>query len=124
VKNARSQMIGEIASSKALSEPQKQSVENLEQTFGANIFSENEMRKRLPKNVFKAVRRTIRNGEKLDPGISDVVAQAMKNWALEKGAAHYAHVFYPLTGLTAEKHDSFFLQTVLAGRWRNFPENS
>jgi len=100
-------MIGEIASSKALSEPQKQSVENLEQTFGANIFSENEMRKRLPKNVFKAVRRTIRNGEKLDPGISDVVAQAMKNWALEKGAAHYAHVFYPLTGLTAEKHDSF-----------------
>lgn len=66
------------------------------------------MRQRLPKSVFKSVMATIEHGAKLDPLVADAVASAMKDWALEKGATHYAHVFYPLTGLTAEKHDSFF----------------
>ena len=65
------------------------------------------MKKRLPKSVFKALLRTIEKGEKLDDSVADIVASAMKDWAIEKGATHYAHVFYPLTGSTAEKHDSF-----------------
>jgi glutamine synthetase len=75
--------------------------------FGENVFGRAEMQKRLPKSVYKTVIATIEHSEKLDPTIADVVASAMKDWALEKGASHYAHVFYPLTGLTAEKHDSF-----------------
>ena len=66
------------------------------------------MQKRLPKSVYKSVIATIEHGAMLDPDVADAVASAMKDWALEKGATHYAHVFYPLTGLTAEKHDSFF----------------
>ena len=75
--------------------------------FGGNVFSKAVMQKRLPKSVFKSVIATIEHGAKLDPVVADAVASAMKDWALEKGATHYAHVFYPLTGLTAEKHDSF-----------------
>ena len=76
--------------------------------FGENVFSKVVMQKRLPKSVFKSVMATIDKGKPLDPMVADAVASAMKDWALEKGATHYAHVFYPLTGLTAEKHDSFF----------------
>lgn len=79
--------------------------------FGINVFNETVMRQRLPKTVFKSLERTIKRGESLDPSIADAVATAMKDWAIEKGATHYAHVFYPLTGLTAEKHDSFFSPT-------------
>jgi glutamine synthetase len=75
--------------------------------FGANVFSDDVMRERLPKSVYKAMRRTIDGGVKLDVSVADAVAVAMRDWAIEKGATHYAHVFYPLTGLTAEKHDSF-----------------
>ena len=75
--------------------------------FGANVFTMAVMRKRLPKSVYKSVIATIEKGAKLDPAVADAVASAMKDWALAKGATHYAHVFYPLTGLTAEKHDSF-----------------
>jgi glutamine synthetase len=75
--------------------------------FGGCVFSKAVMQKRLPKSVFKSVMATIEHGAKLDPVVADAVASAMKDWALEKGATHYAHVFYPLTGLTAEKHDSF-----------------
>jgi len=75
--------------------------------FGVNVFSDSVMKERLPKAVYKAIRRTIDNGEKLDISVADAVAVAMRDWAIEKGATHYAHVFYPLTGLTAEKHDSF-----------------
>ncbi|HMP75672.1 MAG TPA: glutamine synthetase III [Kiritimatiellia bacterium] len=78
-----------------------------EQIFGSNVFNDAEMRKRLPKNVYKALQKTIKQGAKMDAGVADVVAQAMKEWAIEKGATHYAHVFQPLTGITAEKHDSF-----------------
>jgi glutamine synthetase len=75
--------------------------------FGVNVFGDSAMRERLPKGVYKAMRRTIDQGEKLDISVADAVAIAMRDWAIEKGATHYAHVFYPLTGLTAEKHDSF-----------------
>ena len=75
--------------------------------FGANVFSLAVMQKRLPKAVFKSVAATIQNGDKLDAACADLVAAAMKDWAMERGVTHYAHVFYPLTGLTAEKHDSF-----------------
>lgn len=75
--------------------------------FGSNVFSLAVMQKRLPKTVYKSVLGTIEDSLPLDPKVADAVASAMKDWALEKGATHYAHVFYPLTGLTAEKHDSF-----------------
>src|SRR4030095_790000 len=71
------------------------------------VFSRAVMKQRLPKPVYQSVIRTIDEGMELDPSVADVVASAMKDWAIEKGATHYAHVFYPLTGLTAEKHDSF-----------------
>ncbi|SFT86881.1 glutamine synthetase [Geodermatophilus amargosae] len=77
------------------------------EVFGANVFSKAEMQKRLPKSVYKSVLATIDHAARLDPLAADSVAAAMKDWAMEKGATHYAHVFYPLTGLTAEKHDSF-----------------
>ena len=75
--------------------------------FGLNVFTKSVMQNRLPKSVFKSVMGTIERSEPLDPAVADVVASAMKDWAMEKGATHYAHVFYPLTGYTAEKHDSF-----------------
>ena len=76
--------------------------------FGSNVFSKSVMQKRLPKPVYKSLLATIDHSKPLDPTVADVVAAAMKDWAMEKGATHYAHVFYPLTHLTAEKHDSFF----------------
>jgi glutamine synthetase len=75
--------------------------------YGSNVFGMHEMQKRLPKQVFRSLKKTIEKGEKLDCSVADTVASAIKAWAIEKGATHYAHVFYPLTGLTAEKHDSF-----------------
>src|SRR5215831_13038277 len=75
--------------------------------YGSNVFSPAIMKDRLPKTIFKSIIQTIESGAKLDSTVADVVASAMKDWALEKGATHYAHVFYPMTGLTAEKHDSF-----------------
>ncbi len=78
-----------------------------QQLFCANVFSKSVMKDRLPKPVFKSLMRTLEAGEKLDSSVADIVASAMKDWAIEKGATHYAHVFFPLTGLTAEKHDSF-----------------
>lgn len=75
--------------------------------FGSNVFTKAEMQLRLPKSVYKSVVATIEKGAKLDPAVADAVAAAMKDWALAKGATHYAHVFYPMTGFTAEKHDSF-----------------
>ena len=75
--------------------------------FGENVFTKAVMQKRLPKPVFKSLMATIEHSKPLDPTVADVVAAAMKDWAMEKGATHYAHVFYPLTHLTAEKHDSF-----------------
>ena len=76
--------------------------------FGANVFSPDIQRERLPQDVCDRLQATLRNGEALDPSLADAVAAGMKEWALERGATHYTHVFQPLTGLTAEKHDSFF----------------
>jgi glutamine synthetase len=79
--------------------------------FGVHVFNEDSQRQGLPKNVFKALQRTIRQGLPLDPGVADAVANAMKDWAIEKGPTHYCHWFQPMTGLTAEKHDSFLSAT-------------
>jgi glutamine synthetase len=76
--------------------------------FGDNVFSLAAQRQRLPKEVFEGLQRTLDQGEALDLTLADAVALGMKEWALERGATHYTHVFQPLTGLTAEKHDSFF----------------
>ncbi len=78
------------------------------QVFASNVFSPVVQRQRLPKDVYKALKRTLERGEALDTSLADSVAQAMKEWALEKGATHYTHWFQPLTGSTAEKHDSFY----------------
>jgi len=80
--------------------------ERVDSIFGSDVFSRNVMRKRLPKEVYRSLLRTIDRGERLDPAVADVVAASMKDWAIENGASHYTHWFQPLTGLTAEKHDS------------------
>ena len=77
--------------------------------FGCNVFDDKVMRARLPKDVYKSLRKAITLGERMDPSIADTVAAVMKDWAIEKGATHFAHIFYPLTGQTAEKHDSFLM---------------
>jgi glutamine synthetase len=78
------------------------------QLFGSNVFSPAVQRQRLPKDVFRRLQQTLARGEALDTSTADAVALAMKEWALERGATHYTHMFQPLTGLTAEKHDSFY----------------
>ena len=88
---------------------------HIKNSFGANVFSEEVAQARLPKPVFKALQKTIKKGVALDPGISDAVASAMKDWAMEHGATHFTHQFQPLTGVTAEKHDSFLAPTVGGG---------
>jgi glutamine synthetase len=75
--------------------------------FGMNVFNDAKMQERLPKPIYKALRKTIENGEALDITIANVVAHAMKDWAIEMGCTHYTHWFQPMTGVTAEKHDSF-----------------
>jgi glutamine synthetase len=79
--------------------------------FGENVFSPAVQRHRLPKDSYRRLQATLAKGEALDPTLADTVALGMKEWALERGATHYTHVFQPLTGLTAEKHDSFFAPT-------------
>ncbi len=81
------------------------------QVFGANVFSSAVQRQRLPRDVFSRLQHTLARGEALDTSLADAVALAMKEWALEKGATHYTHWFQPLTGSTAEKHDSFYAPT-------------
>ena len=80
---------------------------NVEAIFGENVFNDSVMKERLPKSVYKKLKQTIEDGSELDPTIADVVAHAMKDWAVDNGATHYTHWFQPLTGVTAEKHDSF-----------------
>jgi glutamine synthetase len=105
--NARLNAIAAVTNYKATGAALDFSKTSASELFGANVFNDKVMQARLPKDVYKALRRTIDRGEKLDVSIADPVAVAMRDWAIEKGATHYAHVFYPLTGLTAEKHDSF-----------------
>ena len=80
---------------------------NISEIFGAMVFNDDVMRARLPKEVYKSLTKTVATGRTIDPSIADVVANAMKDWAVEKGATHYTHWFQPLTGVTAEKHDAF-----------------
>ncbi len=84
---------------------------HIKELYGINVFNEAVQRERLPKAVFKALQKTIRLGAPLDPSLADSVASAMKDWAVEKGATHFTHIFQPMTGLTAEKHDSFLSPT-------------
>ena len=89
---------------------------NAAEIFGKNVFNESVMRQRLPKDVFKKMKKTMEDGAELDPSIAGVVAHAMKEWAMERGATHYTHWFQPLTGVTAEKHDSFISVPDAAGK--------
>ena len=75
--------------------------------YGSDVFGEKEMRERLPRDIYKSLKASMASGEELDPCVADATAAAMKAWAIEKGATHYTHWFQPLTGTTAEKHDSF-----------------
>ena len=83
----------------------------LPELFASNVFSDKVMRERLPKEIYKSLRKTIEKGSSLTPEVATVVANAMKDWAMEKGATHFTHWFQPLTGITAEKHDSFINPT-------------
>ena len=84
---------------------------HIKDLFGSNVFNEEVQHQLLPKPVFKALQKTIKQGAPLDPAIADSISAAMKDWAMEKGATHYTHMFQPMTGLTAEKHDTFLQPT-------------
>ena len=79
----------------------------ISEIFGTMVFDDNEMKKRLPEDIYSSIQNTIKNGKHLDLAVANVVAKAMMEWAIEKGATHYTHWFQPMTGITAEKHDSF-----------------
>jgi glutamine synthetase len=87
------------------------SYESVTEIFGSNVFNDSVMRERLPEDVYKSLMKTIQGYEPLDPVLADIIANAMKDWAIEKGATHFCHWFQPMTGLTAEKHDSFISPT-------------
>jgi glutamine synthetase len=93
---------------------------DIEKIFGENTFSMTEMKSRLPKLTYRALQKTIGQGAELDPAVADAVALAMKEWAIERGATHYSHWFHPLTGQTAEKHDSFITPNVGGGAIAEF----
>ncbi len=100
--------------------PPRVADDRVEDLFGCDVFSERTMKERLPKDIFQRLMRTIKNGEKLDVELADVVAAAMKDWAIDRGATHYTHWFQPLTGLTAEKHDSFVSPDGIGGAITQF----
>ena len=83
--------------------------------FGSDVFNDLVMRERLPKEIYRSIKKTIQGHQPLDPSTADVIANAMKDWAIEKGATHFCHWFQPMTGLTAEKHDSFISPTTSDG---------
>lgn len=84
---------------------------NISEIFGSMVFNDHVMKTRLPKDTYRTLKKTIENGQSLDRGIADIVANAMKDWAIEKGVTHFTHWFQPMTGITAEKHDSFISPT-------------
>ena len=83
----------------------------LSELFGSMVFNDAVMREKLPKDVYKALKRCTEEGTSIDLNIASAVANAMKDWAIDKGATHYTHWFQPMTGITAEKHDSFISPT-------------
>ena len=86
-------------------------MEKISELFGSMVFSDAVMKERLPKETYKQVRSAIQTGKRLDDEAARIVANAMKDWAIEKGATHFTHWFQPMTGITAEKHDSFIAPT-------------
>ena len=88
---------------------------NVADIYGEDVFTDSVMRARLPRNVYRELHKAMEEGEDLNPLVADEVAEAMKQWAIEKGATHYTHWFQPLTGATAEKHDSFLSSTAEDG---------
>lgn len=108
-KTARQSAIQAITTYKPHAAPLNFSDTRPTDIFGSNVFSDRVMRERLPKAVYRSLRKTIEFGERMDSSIADTVAAVMKDWAIEKGATHFTHIFYPLTGQTAEKHDSFLM---------------
>ena len=80
---------------------------SIPELFGSLVFNDRVMRERLSPEVYASLKKTVEDGLELEPGIANAVAAAMKDWAIEKGATHYTHWFQPMTGITAEKHDSF-----------------
>ena len=105
--NARSNAIRAITSYKPDLAPLNYADTKPTEIYGSNVFSDKVMKERLPRIVYKSLRKTIEQGVQLDPSLADIVASTMKDWAIEKGATHFTHVFYPLTGHSAEKHDGF-----------------
>lgn len=89
---------------------------NVAEIFGEDVFNDTVMQQRLPKKVYKDLKQAILEGKELSPEIADVIAHEMKEWAMEKGATHYTHWFQPLTGVTAEKHDSFITAPLPSGK--------
>lgn len=89
---------------------------NVAEIFGQNVFNDTVMQERLPKKIYKELKRTIEEGAELDLATADVIAHEMKEWAIEQGATHYTHWFQPLTGVTAEKHDSFISAPMANGK--------
>lgn len=106
-RTARIHAITAVTNYQPISAPMSFAETSVGDLFGSNVFNRKVMKASLPPAIYESVTSTIERGERLDPSIADIVASAMKDWAIEKGATHYAHVFYPLTGLTAEKHDGF-----------------
>ena len=100
--NVRKQAISAIASTKVTALSVDPEAPTPEALFASNVFGLAAMKTHLPKEVFKSLKRTIDRGEPLNPAIADTVAAAMKDWAVAKGATHFAHIFYPLTGATAD----------------------
>ena len=86
-------------------------MDHVSELFGSNVFNDDVMKQRLPRETYRQLQLTIKQGKHLDSTVANVVANAMKDWAIEKGATHYTHWFQPMTGVTAEKHDSFITPT-------------
>ena len=94
---------------------------SVSENFASNVFNEAVMKERLPKETYQSMKKTMEQGLSLDASTAQIVANAMKDWALEKGATHYTHWFQPMTGVTAEKHDSFISPLLMAKPLWNFP---
>ncbi len=110
--NGRKRAVSAVASRQPLSTSIDYASHPVNEIFGSNVFNRQTMRALLPKTVYKAVVRCLDHGEQLDPAMADTVANAMKDWAIARGATHFTHWFVPLHGYTAEKHDSFLVSNV------------
>ena len=93
-------------------------------TFGEHVFNETVMRERLPRETYRSLKMTMEQGVPLQPDTAQIIANAMKDWAIELGATHYTHWFQPMTGITAEKHEAFFPRQRRGGRSWSSPARS